>query len=114
MHGFSTFCAYVRQMLYCANKFWSLNLKRLKPSFLILLLAYLYEKLKFVKIKQERLLNVGASFSELYGLHNGISLLYKYINCTVDKLLLLTLVTTCITNYSKINFFLYYQLTIVK
>ena len=101
-------------MLYCDNKFWRLNLKRLKPSFLILLLAYLYEKLKFVKIKQECILKSGVFFSELYIRHNGISLLYKYINCTVDKLLVLTLVTACITNYSKIKCFLYYQLTVVK
>ena len=41
MHGFSTFCMYIRHMPYCANKFWSLNIKRFKPSFLLLLLAYL-------------------------------------------------------------------------
>ena len=74
MHGFSTFCAYVRHMPYCANKFWNLNLKRFKPSFSLLLLAYLYEKLKFVKIKQDCLLKFGVFLSELYVHHIGIPL----------------------------------------
>ena len=33
--------------------------------------------------------------------------LYKYTNCTVDKLLALALVTNYITNYSNIIIFLY-------
>ena len=40
----------------------------------------------------------------------AVVVLYKYINCAVDKLLALTLVTNYITNYSKIIIFLYYQL----
>ena len=53
-------------MPYCANKFWSLNLKRFKPSFFNITFSMSLREDKFVKIKQDSLLKFGVFFSELY------------------------------------------------
>ena len=47
-----------------------------------ILLAYLLEKLKFVKIKQDCLLKFGVFLFELYSCHNGIP---QIINSLLEK-----------------------------
>ena len=65
-----------------------------------LLMVFPVEKLLTDNLKTYSLMDP-VKFLEIQGMTHVV--LYKYINCTVDKLLALALVTNYITNYSIIT-----------